>query len=167
MILALTGDNALGNNGKLVVWNENDMVNFKNYTVGESVVMGRKTWESLGKKPLKLRTNYILTSQESHSDHPDVIFIKSLEEAPSNSIVIGGKSVYEEALEKDLIDEISLTKFWMVRDEPADVYLNLDKTLIMSQKFKQTGYTKLDFNVDNFIFRRIRTIVEEGKTHEF
>lgn len=63
MIAAITSDRALGNEGKLICRDKNDMEHFKDTTMGQVVVMGRKTWDSLPDKfkPLPGRINIILT----------------------------------------------------------------------------------------------------------
>lgn len=79
-----------------------DMKHFKAVTSGKIVVMGRKTWDSLPKKPLEKRKNYVLTRNEEfnpvgakviHSIN-DVIELAKLHDV----YVIGGAQVYEQLL---------------------------------------------------------------------
>jgi len=107
--------NGIGVNGQ-IPWNiKDDMKWFKNMTTGNTVIMGRKTYESLG-KPLKNRLNIII----SKSWTPDcdlnenVRIASSAEEALQIAenekfgmiFVIGGASIYKEFLSKNLIDNI-------------------------------------------------------------
>lgn len=77
-----------------------DMAHFKRVTKGKKVVMGRKTWDSLPKKPLKNRENYVLTNNPNfkangaeviNSIH-DVLFLAENEEV----VIIGGGEVYKQ-----------------------------------------------------------------------
>lgn len=101
-IWAQTYDGLIGNKGKLP-WNlPDEMRHFINTTMEHIVVMGRKTWEGIGKKPLPYRVNIVLSSQEL--DLPDGVYLAhSVEEVISiyeaigdrHLFVIGGKEVYE------------------------------------------------------------------------
>ncbi|MCV6900975.1 dihydrofolate reductase, partial [Escherichia coli] len=59
--------------------NSEDMKWFKESTRGDVVVMGRKTWESIGKKPLPKRKNIIISSERQTSDDPWVDFDTSVQ----------------------------------------------------------------------------------------
>ncbi len=94
-------DNALPWAGKL----PRDMKRFKDLTIGKSVIMGRKTFESVG-KPLKDRMNIVLT-RDIKWHHDGVWHVHSLDEAIEEAkkngsseeiFIIGGASLYEEAL---------------------------------------------------------------------
>ena len=90
-----------------------DLRHFKEKTIGGSVVMGRGTWESIGRKPLKGRDNYVVTSsahEYSERGVPDTEFIPSLSDAPSDAWVIGGAALINEAFDAGIIDEFYLTE---------------------------------------------------------
>lgn len=96
-----------------------DLRHFKEKTLGGSVVMGRGTWDSIGRKPLKGRYNYVVSScQESYENGavpsnvggfvgPEVI--SGLEDAPEDSWVIGGAALIDQAFDVELIDEFYVT----------------------------------------------------------
>ena len=96
-----------------------DLKHFKEKTLGGSVVMGRGTWDSIGRKPLKGRYNYVVSSGlDSYVNgavlSEDCGFAKAevitcLEYAPSGSWVIGGAALIDRAFDAGLIDEFYVT----------------------------------------------------------
>jgi dihydrofolate reductase len=107
---------AIGKNNQLLVHIPADMKFFRETTTGKVVVMGRKTLESFpDKKPLKNRTNIVLTSDRSYRAG-DAIMVYSMDELrrelekyPSGDIyVIGGESIYRQLL--DDCDVAHITK---------------------------------------------------------
>lgn len=121
LLVATDKNGLIGNNGKLP-WNiPEDMDFFKKYTQNQIVVMGRKTYLSIG-KPLKNRVNVILSSSivknfdetlpiESYKS--DLIVLKSFEEVLKSFkefIIIGGRSVYKQALENLIPDKLLISE---------------------------------------------------------
>jgi dihydrofolate reductase len=117
-IAAVDRKGAIGKGGKLPWHYSSDMKFFRETTTGHAVVMGRKTWLTIG-KPLKNRLNIVLSRdtdiepQESllvFSDIDSVLsFNKSLR---TDLFVIGGAQIYEafrEHIEKWIITEVPLT----------------------------------------------------------
>jgi dihydrofolate reductase len=96
----------LGYENRLIFRAKADMLHFMRHTVGKTVVMGRKTLETLpGGKPLKNRANYILTTDKSFTAEGAEIFhtVEGLLErlkahAGDDIYVIGGESVYRQLL---------------------------------------------------------------------
>lgn len=111
-IIAGIGDNReLGKNNTLLWHIPEDMKRFKTLTTGHTVIMGRKTYESIG-KPLPNRTNIVITSEKEFLA-PGCIIAHSLDEAIQKShdtetFIIGGASVYAQAL--PIADKLYLTK---------------------------------------------------------
>lgn len=89
-----------------------DMAYFKRETIGKTVVMGRKTWESFGSKPLKDRKNIVLTRDASYTaDGAEIVH--SIEEALSVAdgeevMIIGGSEIY--ALSLPIADRLRVTR---------------------------------------------------------
>lgn len=113
-IIAAIGKNReLGKDNKLLWRIPDDMKRFKMLTMGHPVIMGRTTYESIG-KPLLGRINIVLTRDESFNV-PGCIVAYSLEEAltiaretdKEEIFIIGGGKVYEQAL--PLADKLYLT----------------------------------------------------------
>lgn len=105
-ILAQTGERVIGVNGQIPWHYSSDMRRFRRVTLGSTIVMGRKTFESIGRKPLPGRQNIVLT----RTTVSGVQCANSLEEAigaaTSHDIwFIGGAEVYAAAMPHvELID---------------------------------------------------------------
>ena len=106
LVVAAANNNAIGKNNQLLWHLPNDMKYFKNVTWGMPVVMGRKTFESLG-KPLAGRKNIVLTKQEGWKadgvvavkDFNDALFLVK-EMDVKEVMVIGGGEIYRSVFEK-------------------------------------------------------------------
>ena len=102
LIAALGKNRVIGNENKLI-WNiPEDMKHFRQLTSGKSIIMGRKTFESIG-KPLPNRTNIIITRDKTYRAEGCIV-VHSSEEALSAAkgseeiMVIGGAQIYAEFL---------------------------------------------------------------------
>ena len=121
IIACLDKNNGIGKDNALLYNIGNDMTNFKSQTIGNVVIMGRKTFESLpGGGPLDGRINIIITSDESFAidDCDHAFIVHSIEDAlelceayffDKEWFVIGGGSIYQQFLDKDLVGEMRLT----------------------------------------------------------
>lgn len=104
LVVAASENNVIGKNNELVWRLPNDMKFFKNTTWGMPVVMGRKTYESLG-KALPGRTNIVITRNDSFTA-ADVTVAHNLKEAVEKAadtdakevFIIGGGEIYRQAL---------------------------------------------------------------------
>ncbi|MDR2894226.1 MAG: dihydrofolate reductase [Alistipes sp.] len=99
IIVATAKDGVIGLGGKMPWHIAEDLQYFKRVTLGHTVVMGRKTFESLG-RPLPGRTNVVITRNESFAP-AGVEVAHSLEEAAHNhpdAFIIGGADIYRQAL---------------------------------------------------------------------
>ncbi len=134
MIVAVDSNWAIGYEGKLLARNKEDMKFFKETTINNIVIMGRKTLESFpGGNPLKDRDNIVITRDDSyikdgvyiaHSVKEAVDIAEDINKDNREVYVIGGASIYEQML--DLCDEIFVTK--MDYEYTADTYFpNLDE----------------------------------------
>ena len=118
IIVAIAQNNAIGYENKLLYWLPNDLKRFKSLTTGHTIIMGRKTFESLPKGALPNRRNIVLTRQEL--TFPGAERYASLEEAlkqckeEEEVFIIGGASVYRESIQ--LADKLYIT---YIEDTPA------------------------------------------------
>jgi len=102
MIWAMGRNGVMGKDNGMPWRLPRDMAFFKQQTIGKPVVMGRKTWESFGGKPLKDRTNIVMTRDSEYTSQ-DAQIIHSLEEALEYAnnqelMIIGGAQIYEKWL---------------------------------------------------------------------
>ena len=98
-IVAMTSDHIIGRNGTLPWHLPADLAFFKRTTSGHPVVMGRKTYESIG-RPLPNRRNIVLTRNPAWSTpHTEVIHspadLLALPNLPARIFIIGGADIYE------------------------------------------------------------------------
>ena len=119
IIAAVAKNRAIGFENKLIYWLPNDLKRFKALTTGHTIVMGRKTFESLPKGALPNRRNVVLS--RTTKELPGCEVFPTLEAAleschPDEDVyIIGGARVYEQAI--DFADRLCLTE---VDDTPAE-----------------------------------------------
>ena len=123
IIVAINKNRGIGLNNKLLYWLPNDLKRFKALTTGNTIIMGRKTFESLPKGALPNRRNIVLT--RSDMEFPGAERFHSLDDAlvhceeDENVFIIGGASLYNEAM--PLANRLCITE---INDEKkeADVF---------------------------------------------
>lgn len=139
IIVAIAQNNAIGNNNDLLCHLSDDLKRFKALTSGHPVIMGRKTFDSLPKKPLPNRRNIVLTRDASF-DYPGVEVVNTIEQAlsvvPSDeeAFIMGGATIYEQFL--PYVDKLYVT--WIYQDFTADTFFPSIDTNI----FHQTSITE-------------------------
>lgn len=157
LIVAVDQGGAIGwSDGRLPWRLPADMKRFKELTTGHTVAMGRKTWESIptALRPLPNRKNLVLSTEcyLGMIGHEVDIFssLDSLYRSwhrggfgSRDLWIIGGASVYEQALDQKIVDEIYLTL--VHTDSGADVRLSSDlaawKRFILTQRSKGINWT--------------------------
>jgi len=113
IIAAMAENRVIGKNNALPWSLKADMAHFRELTTGWPCIMGRKTWESLPKRPLPGRPNIIISRSLSAEAAPMATVFSSLQEAIQHCedyqkiFICGGASIYREALL--LADKIELT----------------------------------------------------------
>ena len=119
IIAAVAANRAIGYQNRLLYWLPNDLKRFKSLTTGHTIIMGRRTFESLPKGALPNRRNIVLS--RTRTEFPGCDTYTSLRDALANCnkdediYIIGGSSVYEQAL--PLADRLCLTE---IHDTPKD-----------------------------------------------
>lgn len=117
LIVAKAENDVIGRNNDLPWHLPADLKHFKQITTGHTVIMGRKTFESIYSRlngPLPNRRNFVVT--RSHTDLlTGFEAFDSLEKAlaaarDDQTFIIGGTSIFTESLDKNLVQEIYLTE---------------------------------------------------------
>lgn len=128
IIVAASENNVIGNKGTMPWHLRADLQYFKATTMGHTVIMGRKTYESIG-RPLPGRRNIVVTQNAVFHIKPEVIqnlkpgttievyhdLDEVMEKAPTDSFVIGGAQIYNQLW--DEADAIYLTRVHTVVEE--------------------------------------------------
>lgn len=123
IIVAVSDDLGIGKDNKLLWHISDDLKRFKRLTTGNTIIMGKKTWESLPKRPLPGRKNIVLTDDPKDCFDCSVTAF-SIDDAISKCLpgedifVIGGGSVYRQFME--IADRLYITHIH--RKSPADVF---------------------------------------------
>lgn len=131
-IVAVDNNWGIGFNGDLLEHIPEDLKYFKELTTGGTVIMGRKTWDSLPKKPLPNRLNIVITSTPRESE--ENVKLMTLEEAmayavvcrPQNVFIIGGGAIYEKLL--PICKRVYVTKIFKDHDQVDTYFPNLDES---------------------------------------
>lgn len=130
-IVAVDKDWGIGYNGDLLEHIPEDLKYFKELTTGHVVVMGRKTWDSLPKKPLPNRINYVITKEAKPSNKEVTYFdmncIKMMMQKQNDYeyFIIGGGEIYKQLL--PYCDRVYVTFIGKSHDNVDTYFPNLDK----------------------------------------
>lgn len=152
LIAATDLNSAIGKNGSLLFKIPEDLKLFKKLTTGNIVLMGRKTFDSIGCKPLPDRINIVISSVKKY-ENEDVITFDNLETAVEYSkqyfpdkvlYIIGGGKIYEQGIK--YADELILTKYNKLYEDvdtyfPVDIMDNFSETeVIMEESYEGTEF---------------------------
>ncbi len=160
-IVAVDENWAIGNKGSLLVSIPSDQKNFRAYTTGKVIVLGRKTLETFPQKqPLKNRTNIILTSDRNYKAG-DAIIVHSTEELmeelkkydTDDIYIIGGDSVYKQFV--PLCDTAIVTK--LARKYESDAYfpnLDEDPDWELVEEGEEQTYFDIEFNFNTYVRKK-------------
>jgi dihydrofolate reductase len=151
-VVAASENNAIGKDNQLLWHLPNDMRFFKNVTWGSVVIMGRKSFESLG-KALKGRINIVITRQKDWAAENAIVAydlqdaLKKAEPANCKEIyIIGGGEIYKQSM--SIVDKIYLTRVHATIE--GDTYFpELDKSkweLTSNEDFKKDEKHQYDYS---------------------
>ena len=142
IIVAINKNRGIGFENKLLYWLPNDLKRFKALTTGHTIVMGRKTFESLPKGALPNRRNIVLSRSEREFNGAECFH--SLQEALAHCsadeevYIIGGASLYEETL--SIADRLCVTE---VEDDTvqADTFFPVIDLTNWQEKSRECHFT--------------------------
>jgi len=152
LVAAFSADHVLGNKGKIPWHLKEDLDNFKNLTIGSAVIMGRKTYESIG-NPLPNRLNIVMTRNPRGLEGVEEVDNKerAIEVASkfSNKIyVIGGEDIYTEFM--PIATNMYLTKI-NINVEGDTFFPNWDET--QWEEVSRLDSKDLDQNIEYSFYR--------------
>lgn len=140
LIVAVSENGVIGKNNELPWKLSSDLKRFKYYTKGKAVIMGRKTFESIG-QPLSERINIVLSKKKGYKPEKTLVFSElsdAFNFAADNNLeevfVIGGADIYEQTFA--LADRIYLTKVHTTVDGDAHFpEVNMEEWDIVDEEF--------------------------------
>lgn len=132
IIVAIGNNNEIGKNNKLLWHIPEDLKKFKEITQGKTVIMGRNTYESIGKplpdrhnivfsKDLKLFSNNYNEKLEICDNFSEIV--KKYENSDEEIFIIGGAQVYKKALESGIVEKLYISHIDF-SDDQADTYFS-------------------------------------------
>lgn len=158
IIAAIGKNNALGKDNRLLWQLPKDLKHFKTLTENHPIVMGRKTYESIG-RALPNRTNIVI-SQKKDWFQEGILIVSTIKEAlkfakkiDENVFVIGGGKIYEQTI--DLADKLEITR--VDGDFEADVFFP-KINLKVWRKVNEVPHTKDETNPYDFCFETYEKI---------
>ncbi len=138
MIAAVATNNVIGKDNDLIWHLPNDLKYFMNTTKGHTIVMGRKTWESIGSKPLKNRSNIIITRQRDFTAEGGIV-VNSISQAVAKTpdtedelFIVGGAEIYKQAL--PIADKLYITRVEVMPDGDTHFPVFSEEDFILSKK---------------------------------
>lgn len=158
LIAAIANNNALGKDNDLIWHLPADLKRFKKVTSGHHILMGRNTFESIG-KPLPNRTSVIITRNNEYVKEGCLI-ANSVEEAielvdEKSVFILGGAQIYKEVLAKNLADRLDITI--VHHSFEADVFFpEIDTDIwkeVAREDFKADEKNKYDYSFVSYIKR--------------
>lgn len=116
LIAAIAANGVIGRDGDLPWHLPADLRRFKALTTGHHLIVGRATWESVG-RPLPDRT-FVVVTRTPGEERPGLTWVRSVEDGIRRALeagdpepfVAGGAGIYREALERGLVDRLHLTR---------------------------------------------------------
>ncbi|RZJ37854.1 MAG: dihydrofolate reductase [Chryseobacterium sp.] len=161
IIAAIGKNNALGKDNQLLWRLPKDLKHFKIMTENHPIVMGRKTYESIG-KPLPNRTNIVVSRKENWFSE-EILIVSKLKEAvkfakkiDEEVFIIGGGEIYNQTME--LADRLVIT--YVDQDFEADTFFpKID--LKIWQKTDEEFHPKDEQNDHDFYFQTYEKIIKD------
>lgn len=115
IVVAMGSDGVIGAGGGMPWHLPADLANFKRVTLGHPIIMGRRTYESIG-RPLPGRTTIVVTRQAAWqadgvvtSLDVDAALATARKVDDEEVFIVGGAQIYAEALSRDIVDELVVT----------------------------------------------------------
>ena len=153
IIAAIGSNNELGKDNDVIWHLPADLMRFKKVTTGHAIIMGRNTFESIG-KPLPNRRSIIITRNTSYTKEGCEV-VHSLEDAinliqdQEHAFIIGGAQIYNESMNKNLVDQLDITE--VHQNFEADVFFPVIKNSIWKE-VSRASFSSDEKNKFNYSF---------------
>jgi dihydrofolate reductase len=161
LIVAMGKNREIGKENQLLWHLPKDLKHFKELTSGHPIIMGRKTYESIG-KPLPNRTNIVISRKNDWFEE-GILIVGSIKEAvkfakkiDEEVFVIGGGNIYEQTI--DLADKLEVTLVDAVLD--ADTFFSKINEKVW-QKTNEERHQKDEKNEFDFCFQTYERVSEK------
>lgn len=119
--------------GNTIPWHiKADLLFFKNYTIGKPIIMGKNTWQSLPKRPLPKRLNFIVTRDKNYHVTGAIVLhdlaeaMATLTAVEKEICVIGGAEIYQQTL--CLATDLLITQVALTVDHGDRFFPKIEKT---------------------------------------
>lgn len=152
IIVAISENYAIGRNGTMPWHLGSDLKRFKEITTGGVVIMGRKTYESIG-RPLPKRVNVVISRNMPETE--GVLVFRSIEDALNSSqikgqnvFIIGGGEIYKQMMDK--ADNLYITEVKTVVDDADTFFPAIDNLKWM--EVNRMSYIKDEKNDYDYVF---------------
>jgi len=159
IIVAIAEDNGIGNKNGLLWHLPEDLKRFKELTLGKTIIMGKKTWESLPKRPLPGRKNIVITDDPNDSFEGGITAF-SIKDAISKFaktdevFIIGGGSIYRQFM--PFADRLYITHIHKKAD--ADTWFPvIDPEIwepVETEDYNKTGNNSIPYTY--IIYQRVK-----------
>lgn len=171
MIACIDGYNYIGLDSNLLFRIKEDMSHFKESTTGQIIVMGRKTFESIGSKPLPNRMNIVMTSKETtdflrqDKEYKNLFYARDFDvlkydtlgmdeviavhtedfhwNTPEKIYIIGGGQIYESALKELPVEFLDLTMVYDTYEKISGIKPNIKFPIISLTEWKSKPQTTM------------------------
>lgn len=161
LIVAMGKNREIGKENQLLWHLPKDLKHFKELTSGHPIIMGRKTYESIG-KPLPNRTNIVISRKNDWFEE-GILIVGSIKEAvkfakkiDEEVFIIGGGNIYEQTI--DLADKLEVTLVDAVLD--ADTFFPKINEKVW-QKTNEERHQKDEKNEFDFCFQTYERVSEK------
>ena len=174
MIACIDGYNYIGLDSNLLFRIKEDMSHFKESTTGQIIVMGRKTFESIGSKPLSNRMNIVMTSKETtdflrqDKEYKNLFYARDFDvlkydtlgmdeviavhtedfhwNTPEKIYIIGGGQIYESALKELPVEFLDLTMVYDTYEKISGIKPNIKFPTISLAEWKSKPQTNMQIS---------------------
>ena len=161
IVVAMGKNNEIGSDNQLLWHLPKDLKHFKEITSGHPVIMGRKTYESIG-KPLPNRTNIVISRKEDWFEEGTLIVgsikeaVKFAKKIDEDIFIIGGGTIYDQTME--IVDKLEVTL--VEANLEADTYFPKIDSKIW-KKTNEICHEKDEKNQYDFCFQTFEKILKE------